>query len=71
MGSLSEGFCSATKLWALKNWPFGQWALKKDLMVLVFRRALLLFDFKDYSEVERVLFRGSRRFDGRILQLSW
>ena len=44
--------------------------LKGELKISLFGGALLLFDFDDCFEAERVLARGSQRFLGHSLQLT-
>ena len=54
----------------MKMWAKGTWQLRYGLQVFVFGGSLILFEFEDRMEVERVLARGSRRFKERLLSLE-
>ena len=58
------------KLDYLKNWAGHAWLLKGKLDIAVMGGGLLLFEFKLYSEAERVLARGKRKVLGSVLFLE-
>ena len=69
MGSLERD------LFSIKGSGFGMWArstwqLRFGLQVYIFGGSLILFEFEDILEVERVLVRGPRRFRERLLSLE-
>ena len=53
----------------LRNFVTSLRSLKGRMKISGFRGALLLFDFEDCSEAERVLVRGARRFKENFLYL--
>ena len=69
MGSLERD------LFSIKGSGFGMWArstwqLRSGLQVYIFGGSLILFEFEDVLEAERVLVKGPRRFRERLLSLE-
>ena len=57
---------SLLKLYVLKIW-----SVKGGLKISAFRGTLILFEFEDLLEAERVLARGPRRIKENLLNLVW
>ena len=51
-------------------WARSTWQLRFGLQVYIFGGSLILFEFEDILEAERVLVRGPRRFRERLLSLE-
>lgn len=62
--------CPGFRAVDVENLGYKAMVLKGELKISLFGGALLLFDFEDCFEAERVLARGSQRFLGHSLQLT-
>ena len=70
VGKFREGSFLVSEVWALEMWARSTWQLRFGLQVYIFGGSLILFEFEDVLEAERVLVRGPRRFKERLLSLE-
>ena len=70
VGKFGEGSFSVSEAWALEMWAMCTWQLRSGLPVYIFGGSLILFEFEDVLEAERVLVKGPRRFRERLLSLE-
>ena len=70
VGKFEEGPLLGSEVQVLKVWARSTWQLRGGLQVHIFGGSLILFEFEDVLEAERVLTRGSRRFRERLISLE-
>ena len=70
VGWFGEGSVTSPALPSLNNCVTNLWLLKRAVKISTFGGALLLFEFEDKCEVERVHARGSRRIKDNFLHLA-
>lgn len=70
VGKMEEGPFLVSEVQVLELWARSTWQLRSGMQVHVFGGSLILFEFEDVLEAERVLMSGDRRFRKRLISLD-
>ena len=70
VGKFEEGPFLVSEVQVLELWARSTWQLRFGMQVHIFGGSLILFEFEDILEAERVLMRRSRRFRERLISLE-
>ena len=70
VGRWGEGSDLSPVLSLLNSWVAINWPMRRGVKISLLGGALLLFDFEDFLDFERVLLRGLRRFNEKVLHLE-
>lgn len=71
VGWFGKGSDLLPDFFSVKSVVTNLWSFKGGVKISVFGVALLLFDFVDSTKVERVLARGSRKLEEKVLHRGW
>ena len=70
VGRWGDGAVLETELTSFRKWEECSWNLKKSVKVMKLGEPFFLLEFEDEEEAERVLNRGTRRFEDKMLHLE-